>query len=131
VKLFSSIHPSHHPFVSSSIHVWHHKEKKTLTEINNPPPPPSAHVSLSRKGMLSPRGGTPKILIYQYHHQFPVQVAFGGIFAISGLLPWSAVCCYLTDHKQAVQTSRFSVARVPMNTCEMWYIERFWNCSCS
>jgi hypothetical protein len=26
---------------------------------------------------------------------------------------------------------RFSVARVPMNTCGMWYIERFWKCSCS
>jgi hypothetical protein len=23
-----------------------------------------------------------------------------GIFSISGLLPWSAVCCYLTGHKQ-------------------------------
>jgi hypothetical protein len=30
---------------------------------------------------------------------------------------------------QAVQTSRFSAARVPMDTCRMWYIERFWKCS--
>jgi hypothetical protein len=27
--------------------------------------------------MLGPRGGTPKILIYQYRRQFPVRVAFG------------------------------------------------------
>jgi hypothetical protein len=30
---------------------------------------------------------------------------------------------------QVVQTSRFSVARVPLDTCEMSYIKRFWNCS--
>jgi hypothetical protein len=30
---------------------------------------------------------------------------------------------------QTVQTSRFSMARVLMDTCEMWYIERFWKCS--
>jgi hypothetical protein len=26
------------------------------------------------------------------------------------------------NHLQAVQTSRFSAARVPMDTCGMWYI---------
>jgi hypothetical protein len=81
-----------HPSISSSIHGWHHTRKKTLTEINNSPP--FAHVSLSRKGMPAPRGGTPKILI-----------------------------------SILVQTSRFSMARVPMNTCEMWYIKRVWKCS--
>jgi hypothetical protein len=30
---------------------------------------------------------------------------------------------------QVVQTSRFSIARVPIDTCEMSYIKRFWNCS--
>jgi hypothetical protein len=30
---------------------------------------------------------------------------------------------------QAVQSSRFSVARVSMNTCGMWHIERFWKCN--
>jgi hypothetical protein len=34
--------------------------KKTLAKINNPP---STHVSLSKKGMPNPGGGTPKILI--------------------------------------------------------------------
>ncbi len=63
-----------HPSVSSSIHGWHHTAKKTPIEINNPP---LAHVSLSRKGVPSPGGGTPKILIYQYRHQFPVRLAFG------------------------------------------------------
>jgi len=37
----------------SSIHGWHHARKKTLAEINNPP---IVHVSLSKKGMPSPRG---------------------------------------------------------------------------
>jgi hypothetical protein len=36
----------------SSIHGWHYTGKKTLAEINNPLP--SAHVSLSRKGMPGP-----------------------------------------------------------------------------
>jgi hypothetical protein len=53
VKLF--IHPS----VLSSIHGWHHTGKKNVAEINNPA---SVHVSLSRKGMSSPkgRGGHPQ-----------------------------------------------------------------------
>jgi hypothetical protein len=29
---------------------------------------------------------------------------------------------------KVVQTSRISVAKVLMNTCEMWYIKRFWKC---
>jgi len=32
-----AFHPSIFPFVSSSIHGWHHTGKKTLAEINNPP----------------------------------------------------------------------------------------------
>ncbi len=44
----SSIHPS----ILSSIYGWYNTRKKTLVEINNPL---SAHVSLSRKGMLSSR----------------------------------------------------------------------------
>jgi hypothetical protein len=60
-EAFSSCDSFIHPFVSSSIHGWHHRGKKTLAEINNPTP--SAHVLLSRKGMSSPMGGTPKILI--------------------------------------------------------------------
>jgi len=42
------------------------------------------------------------------------------------------VSCLLISHRsQAMQTSRFSMARVLMNTCGMWYIERFWNVVCS
>jgi len=40
------------------------------------------------------------------------------------------VSCMLLSHEsQAVQTSRFSAARVPMDTCRMSYIKRFWKCS--
>jgi hypothetical protein len=40
------------------------------------------------------------------------------------------VSCMLLSHgSQAVQTPRFSTARVPMDTCGMWYIERFWKCN--
>jgi hypothetical protein len=86
VKLFPSIHLSHHPSMDGII-----QGRK----------PPSAHVSLSRKGMPGP-----------------------------GLRSFTMVSCMLLSHRsQAVQTSRFSVARVPMDTCGMWYIERFWKCS--
>jgi hypothetical protein len=67
-SLIHGWHPVTRPSVPSSIHGWHHTGKKTLAEINNPP---SAHVSLSRRGMPGP-----------------------------GLLSWSAVRCYLMGHKQ-------------------------------
>jgi hypothetical protein len=58
-----------------------------------------------------------------------------GIFAISSLFPWSTICCYLTGHErcksQAVQTSRFSAARVSMDTCGMSYIKGFGNVVCN
>ncbi len=63
--------------------------------------PPSAHVLLSSKGMPSP-----------------------------GLRSFTIVSCMLLSHgSQAVQTSRFSAARIRMDTCRMFYIERFWKCS--
>jgi hypothetical protein len=75
VKLFPSSVPS-------SIHGWYHTGKKTLAEINNPP---SAHVSLSRKGMPGP-----------------------------SLQFFTMVSCMLLSHRsQAVQTSRFSAAKSP------------------
>jgi hypothetical protein len=46
------------------------------------------------------------------------------------LRSFTMVSCMLLSHgSQAMQTSRFSTAKVPMNTCGMWYIERFWKCS--
>ncbi len=120
VKFFSSIHPS----VPSSIHGWHHIGKKTLTEINYPP---SAHVLLSRKGMPGPKGGHPQ--------DFDINIVVNFLFEchlgyICHLWSFTMVSCMLLSHgSQAVQTSRFSAARVPMNTCGMWYIERFWKCS--
>jgi hypothetical protein len=49
---------------------------------------------------------------------------------ICRLRSFTMVSCMLLSHgSQAVQTSRFSAARVPMNTCGMWYVERFWKCS--
>jgi hypothetical protein len=48
----------------------------------------------------------------------------------SRLQSFPMVSCMLLSHRsQAVQTSRFSAARVPVDTCGMWYIERFWKCS--
>ncbi len=38
-------------------------------------------------------------------------------------------CMLLSHGSQAMQTSRFSTARVPMDTCGMSYIKRFWKCS--
>jgi hypothetical protein len=32
-------------------------------------------------------------------------------------------CMLLSHRSQALQTSRFSAAKVPMDTCRMWYIE--------
>jgi hypothetical protein len=50
------------------------------------------------------------------------------------LRSFTMVSCMLLSHEsQTMQTSRFSTARVPMNTCRMWYIERFgnvfWSCN--
>jgi hypothetical protein len=48
----------------------------------------------------------------------------------AGLQSFTMVSRMLLSHgSQAVQTSRFSAARVTMDTCRMWYVERFWNCS--
>jgi hypothetical protein len=88
VKLF-------HPSVSSSIHGWHHSGKKTLAEINN-----SAHVSLFKKGMHGPGGGHPQDFDISISSSISCSSGIWGIFVVSGLLPWSAVCCYLTGHKQ-------------------------------
>jgi hypothetical protein len=42
------------------------------------------------------------------------------------------VSCMLLSHEsQAVQTSRFSMARVSMDTCGMSYIKRFENVVCN
>jgi hypothetical protein len=75
-------------------------------------------------------------------HQFPVRVAFTmiinksqgqtlnniGVYLHLQSIPM--VNCMLLSHgSQAVQTSRFSTARVPMDTCGMLYIERFWKCN--
>jgi hypothetical protein len=110
-----------------SIHGWHYTGKKILTEINNLP---FAHVSLSRKGMLGPKGaGHPQ--------DFDINIIVKFLFEwhleyICFLRSFTIVSCMLLSHgSQAVQTSRFSVTRVPMNTCGMWYIERFWKCSCN
>jgi hypothetical protein len=46
------------------------------------------------------------------------------------LWPFLMVSCMLLSHgSQAVQSSRISAARIPMDTCGMRYIERFWKCS--
>jgi hypothetical protein len=44
------------------------------------------------------------------------------IFVVSNLLPSFTMVSYmlLSHNSQVVQTSRFSAARVLMNTCEMW-----------
>ncbi len=110
--------PSIHPSVSSSIHGWHHTWEKTLVEINNPP---SAHVSLSRKGMPGPRvsvslkqrssHGTMSTNVCSYSYlseicndnqresRLDIEQHWG-IFVVSGLFSWLVVCCYLTGHKQ-------------------------------
>jgi hypothetical protein len=98
-----------HPSVPSSIHGWHHTGKKTLTEINKPPL--CAHVLLSRKGMPGPRGGHPQ--------GFDITIVVNFLFEwhlgyICRLRSFTMVSCMLLSHgSQAVQTSRFSAARVP------------------
>jgi hypothetical protein len=109
VKLFPSIHPSRHPSMDGIAWPVHpsvpssihgwHHTGKKTLAKINNPP--SAHVSLYRKGMPG-----------------------------LGLRSFTMVSCMLLSHRsQALQTSRFSAARVPMDTFGMWYIERFWKCS--
>jgi hypothetical protein len=111
VKLFPSIHPSRHPSMDGIAWPVHpsipssihgwHHTGKKTLAEINNPP--SVHVSLSRKGMPG-----------------------------LGLRSFTMVSCMLLSHRsQAVQTSRFSAARVPMDTFGMWYIERCWKCSCN
>jgi hypothetical protein len=76
VKLFHMTRPSIFSSVSSSIHGWHHTGKKTLAEINNLP---SAHVSLSRKGMLDPEGGHPQ----DFHINIVVNFVFNNFLLMA------------------------------------------------
>jgi hypothetical protein len=90
---------SHDP----SIHPYK-EENPSTNKYPPPPPPPSAHVSLSRKGMLGPKGGTPICNDNQQESRSDIEQCWG-IFAVFDFLPWSAVCCYLTccyltGHKQ-------------------------------
>jgi hypothetical protein len=49
---------------------------------------------------------------------------------ICRLRSFPMVSCMLLSHRsQVMQTSTFSAARASMDTCGMWYIERFWKCS--
>jgi hypothetical protein len=96
------------------IHPWMASYMEENHGIKNNKPPPSAHVLLSRKGMPVPRGGTPKILI---------SISATNPSYICRLRSFPMVSCMLLSHgSQAVQTSRFSAARVPMHTCGMWCV---------
>ncbi len=115
-----SIRPVIHPWMTS------YREENPG---RNKYPPPSAHVSLSRKGMPSPGGGTPNILIlisarnptYISHGQLYVTIsqvtstANIKIFS-SDLFPWSAVCYYLTGHKHCKHQD-FQLRSFPMVSC--------------
>ncbi len=115
-----------HPSVPSSIHGWHHTGKKTLAA---PPLPPSlcTCVTVQERHAWPPGeggGGIPKILISIQGQTLNNVGSSPVIFVISSLLPWSTVCCYLMGHKQCKhqdfqKTSRFSAARVLMNTCRI------------
>jgi hypothetical protein len=84
-----------------SIHPSRHPSMDGIIQGAKINNPPSAHVLLSRKGMTGP-----------------------------GLRSFTVVSYMLLSHRsQAVQTSRFSAARVLMDTCRMWYIDRFWKCT--
>ncbi len=74
-------------------------------------------------------------------HQFPIRVAFAitinksqgqtlnNVGYICRLRSIPMVNCMLLPHgSQVVQTSKFSVAKVSMDTCGMSYIKRFWKC---
>ncbi len=74
-----------HPSICPIIHPWRTPyREENLAEINTPPP--FWHICRCL--------GKAQGFRYQYQQQTQ------HIFAISGLFPWSAVCCYLTGHKQ-------------------------------
>jgi hypothetical protein len=145
-----------HPSIQSSIHGWHHIGKKTLVEINNPSPPPFAYLLLFRKSMSGPRVLIVKrlgqrvikaeiitrnnvnkrvfIFLFEWHlwwQSTRIKVRHWTMLEyICRFRSFPMVSYMLLSHgSQAVQTSRFSAARVLMDTCEMWYIEKFWKCS--
>ncbi len=85
-----------HPSVPSSIHGWHHTGKKTLTEINYP----LLHMCRFLEKACPAQGGHPQDFHISTSSSISCSSGIWGIFVISGLLPWSAACCYLTGHKQ-------------------------------
>ncbi len=70
------------------------------------------------------------MLRYIYYLRSFTMISWTMLRYIYHLRSFTMISCMLLSHgSQAVQTSRFSAARVSMNTCRMWYIERFWKCS--
>jgi hypothetical protein len=80
------------------------------------------------KPCLAPGGAPPRSTRIKVKH-------WTTLGYICCLWSFTMISCMLLSHaSQAVQTSRFSTARVPMNTCRMWYTKRFWKnvvCSCN
>jgi hypothetical protein len=90
-----SIHPSIRPV----IHPWMASYREKNPNRNKLPPPPPLHMCRCLgKACPAPGGGTPKILI-SISSSISCSSGIWGIFAISGLLPWLAICCYLKGHK--------------------------------
>ncbi len=144
------------PSVPSSIHGWHHIGKKTLAKINNPPPlrmcrclgkacpaPVSGllpwlavccylmgHKQCKHQDFQRPRS---RWIHVECDIQAISQVTSSAnikIFSDQGPDGYMQNVVYRLSHgSQAVQTSRFSMAKVLMDTCGMWYIERFQKCS--
>ncbi len=119
VKLFI------HPFVMSSIYGWHHTRKKTLAKINNPPlrmchylgkacPAPRYWLSRDWVSLILKRRssqGTMSTNVCSYSCLSGIcnenqqksrsdTKQCWNIFIVCDLFSWSAVCCYLTGHKQ-------------------------------
>jgi len=90
--------------------------------------------------IMSP-SGTNWLFVFR-RRQFLVRVAFAITINKSQVKHWTTlgyicclqsiptVSCMLLFHgSQVVQTSRFSTAKVSMDTCKMSYIKKFWKCS--
>ncbi len=111
-----------HPSIRPVIHPWMASYREENPGRNNsPPPPPLRMCRYLGKACPDRGGGTPKILI---------SISTTNPTYICCLRSFPMVSSMLLSHgSQTVQISRFSAARVPLDTCEMWYIERFWKCS--
>jgi hypothetical protein len=72
----------------------------SIQNVSGHPEDPYTWLRKQRKKCVIGGGGHPQDLDINIVVNFLYSIGIWGIFVVSDLLPWSAICCYLTGHKQ-------------------------------